>query len=291
MKIAIVILTYNVQGKGQAGASGPDALLRAGLVERLEASGHQVTSVRRAQLTEAEERQYGGWNRVGIAGRHLAGLVADASREGAFVLGLLADCNGVLGVIGGLQRGENLNRPRRVGLVYVDAHGDYNTPDTSPSGMLGGMPVAVAAGKDLPRLRMQSEIRVPLQPPDILLAGMRDLDELEHMALEQDGVEILRERDLIEKSPAFHDAMRYLAGREDVVYLHVDLDILDPVCAPAAGLPSPKGLTGVELGQALRTMLEYPKVGALSFVSYRADADHDGRTLREVFDAIAGALL
>jgi len=291
VKIALVILTYNVQGKGQAGGSGPDALLSAGLVERLKASGHEIACVRRVQLTEAEEEQYGGWNRVGIAGRYLAGLVADANREGAFVLGLLADCNGVLGVIGGLQRGEKPNRPRRVGLVYVDAHGDYNTPDRSPSGMLGGMPVAVAAGKDLARLRIQNEIHIPLQPPDILLAGMRDLDELERRALEQDGVEVLRERDLIEKSPALHDAMSYLAGREDVVYVHVDLDILDPSCAPAAGLPSPQGLTGVELGQALRSMLAYPKVGALSFVSYRADADRDGRTLREVLDAIAGALL
>jgi len=290
LKIAIVILTYSVLGKEQAGGSGPDALLRAGLVERLKDAGHEIAYVRRVQLQEAEERQYGGWNRVGIAGGQLASLVADARREGAFVLGLLADCNGVLGVLGGLQRGEREIRPRRVGLVWVDAHGDYNTPETSPSGMLGGMPVAVAAGKALPRLRNQNQLRVPLQSPDIVMAGLRDLDELERRSLEADGVEVLRERDLIEKSPELHDAMSYLAAREDVVYVHVDLDILDPGCAPAAGLPSPGGLTGVQLGQALRTMLAYPKVEALSLVSFRADADHDGRTLREVLDAIAGAL-
>jgi len=290
VKTAVVVLTHSVLGKGQGGGSGPEAILRAGLVERLLAAGHDITSVRRVQLTGAEDKQYGGWNRVGVAGAYLADIVADARREGAFVLGLLPDCNGVLGVLGGLQRGERPNRPRRVGLVYVDAHGDYNTPETSPSGMLGGMPVAVAAGKALPRLRKQNGIQVPLQSPDIVMAGLRDLDELERQAIEEDGVEVLREPDLVEKSSGLRAAMDYLSSREDVIYVHVDLDILDPKCAPAAGLPSPGGLTGAQLGQALNAMLEYPKAQALAVVSYRADADHDGRTLKEVLDSILGAL-
>ena len=290
MQMAIVTLPYNVQGRGQGGASGPGALLAAGLTQRIMAQGHSIAGIREVRLTGEEEKRYGGWNRVGLAGGHLADLVAQSSQEGSFVLALLADCNGVLGVLGGLQRGERPTWPKRVGLVWIDAHGDYNTPETSLSGMLGGMPVAVAAGKGLHRLRLRNGLKVPLQSPDIVMMGMRDLDDLERQALEEDEIEILREQDLIARSPRVSEAMERLSQREDIIYVHVDLDILDPRVAPAAGLPSPGGLTGRQLGQALKAMLAYPKVGALGVVSYRADADEDGRTLQEVLDAISGAM-
>ncbi len=289
MKISIVTLPYNTHGKGQGGASGPAALVACGLPGQLEAQGHAVEKVTTVQMSEQEECQYGGWNRVGLAGGYLADVVNEAKQEGSFVLGLLADCNGVLGVLGGLQQGYKPNWPKRVGLVWIDAHGDYNTPETSPSGMLGGMPVAVAAGKALHRLRLQNKLHVPLQSPDIVMVGMRDLDELERQALENDGLEILRETDLIEKTPQLIEAMERLSAREDIIYIHVDLDILDPSVAPAAGLPSPGGLTGKQLGDALKMMMAYPKVAALALVSYRADMDGDGQTGREVMDAILGA--
>ena len=159
MKIKIVTLPYNVQGKGRGGASGPGALLHTGLLESLAKQGHQVAEPTAIALTADEDSQYGGWNRVALANSHLCDAVSLIMQEEAsFVLGLLADCNGVLGVLGGMQKGDHPLRPRRVGLVYVDAHGDYNTPETSPSGMLGGMPVAVAAGKALHNFRVGSEI-------------------------------------------------------------------------------------------------------------------------------------
>lgn len=284
MQISVVTSPYNTQGKGQDGASGPAALIKAGLVGQLQAQGHVVDGVKIVHMSKEEEQQYGGWQRVGLAGGYLADLVNDAKQAGSFVLGLLADCNGVLGVLGGLQQGHKL-----VGLVYIDAHGDYNTPETSPSGMLGGMPVAVAVGKALQRLRLSNKLAVPLQSPDIVMVGMRDLDDLERQALENDGMEILREHDLIDISPKLQEAMGRLSEREDIIYVHVDLDILDPKVAPAAGLPSPGGLTGKQLGEALGKLLSYPKVGALALVSYRADADPDGQTKREVLGAILGA--
>jgi arginase len=285
MKIRIVTLPYNVQGKGVGGASGPAALLEGGLAGLLAEQGHEVLEPKSVEMTAAEEAEYGGWNRVGLAGGHLANLVCDARREEAFVLGLLADCNGVLGVLGGLQcsKGE---RSAQVGLVYVDAHGDYNTPETSPSGMLGGMPVAVAAGKCLHRLRIRNRLSSPIACRDIVMMGLRDLDALEREAVVEDGLEMLREDDLVSRSPAMREAMESLSGRVDLIYVHVDLDILDPSVAPAAGLPSPGGLTGEQLGAALKMLSEYPKVAALALVSYRADGDRDGGTMKEVMRAI-----
>lgn len=283
------------------------ALLKSGLVDRLRQQGHEVLEPQDVALTPEEESQYGGWNRVGLAGGHLAELVKRAHDEGAFVLGLLADCNGCLGVLGGLQQSLFRTAPAksgpswpelsavadstptklpRIGLVYVDAHGDYNTPDTSPSGMLGGMPVAVASGKCLSRLRLRNGLQEPIRYSDIVMAGMRDLDGPEREAIAEDGLTVLRERDLVERGKALSDAMDALSARVDTIYVHVDLDILDPGVAPAAGLPSPGGITGRELGLALKTMVAYPKVAALSLVSYRADQDGDGRTQSEVTEAL-----
>ena len=285
MKVQIVTLPYNVQGKGAGGASGPAALLNGGLAERIAQQGHEVPAPRVVQMSNDEEAQYGGWNRVGLAGAHLAATVRNARLEKAFVLGLLADCNGVLGVLGGLQTAGGDN-PSKIGLVYIDAHGDYNTPETSPSGMLGGMPVAVAAGKCLHRLRNQNRLHEPLAPQQIVMIGMRDLDVLEREAIVADNLAMLRESDLISCGSALHETMRELSERVDAVYVHVDLDILDPSVAPAAGLPSPGGLTGAQLGHALKQMLSYPKGAALALVSYSADRDTDGGTIREVEQAI-----
>lgn len=288
MKVQVIALPYNVQGKGTGGASGPAALIHAGLIDRIALQGHDARRPQVVQMSEDEEGQYGGWNRVGLAGGHLARMVREARRDDAFVLGLLADCNGVLGVLGGLQSAAG-EGPAKVGLVYVDAHGDYNTPETSPSGMLGGMPVAVAAGKCLHRLRKQNGLHEPLSSEQIVMMGMRDLDPPEREAMEEDGLTILRESDLISRGPALHEAMRSLGEKVDTVYVHVDLDILDPTVAPAAGLPSTGGLTGEQLGYALKAMLSYPKVTALALVSYSADRDTDGGTMKEVERAILTA--
>ncbi len=285
MDISIITLSYNAQGKGEGGASGPDALLRAGLAEQIEKQGHKVIEHMAVELTPQQFSQYGGWNRVAIANGNLSKLVADANSRGSFVLALLSDCNGLLGMLGGLQANKQ-DGPKRVGFMYIDAHGDYNTPDTSPSGMLGGMPVAVAAGKCLPRLGQRSGMTHPVPYSNIVLAGMRDLDDLEEKAILEDQIAVIRETDLREKSDAMRRAISTVRGNSDVMLVHVDLDILDPGVAPAAGLPSPGGLTGAELGRALSDILGGGQAAALSIASYRADMDGDGGTLAQVIEAI-----
>lgn len=91
MKIQAIALPYNVQGKGSGGASGPGALLRGGLLDRIAMQGHELAEPRTVQMSEAEEAEYGGWNRVGLAGGYLARMVGEARLSGAFVLGLHLD--------------------------------------------------------------------------------------------------------------------------------------------------------------------------------------------------------
>lgn len=290
MRVALITQPYNTQGKGRGGGAGPAALVAAGVPASITDLGHPLNGPHVVELTPSEEARYGDWLRVGAANARLAGAVAAAAVRDDFALVLAADCNSVLGVLGGLAHPDADAPPRRVGLVWIDAHADYNTPETSPSGMLGGMPVATACGKCLHRLRRESGLGVPLQSPDVLMLGLRDVDPPERVALAEDAITCLTAADLITGSPALTAAMRHLSQREDVIYVHVDLDILDPGLAPAAGLPAAGGISGAELGTGLAGLLAYPKVAALALVSYNPGRDADGGTLGEVRTAIISAM-
>src|SRR5262249_60288300 len=109
----------------------------------------------------------GEWNRLGLATGHLAEIVAAELKAGRFPIGLLANCSALMGMLGGLQHAGPTARPLRVGLVFIDAHGDFNTPETTLSGMLGGMPVAVSAGRGLTRLRLKWGLRPAVPVSDI----------------------------------------------------------------------------------------------------------------------------
>lgn len=154
--------------------------------------------------------------------------------------------------------------------------------------MLGGMPVAVACSKCLTRLRKQSGLRIPLQQPDLFMVGLRDVDEAEAHALDEDGIVTLGLQDMISGSSRLEWAMDNLGAREDLIYVHV-LDILDQDLAPAAGLSTPGGISGEKLGEGLHRLLAYPRVETLGFVSYKADRDETGETLAQVKKAILRA--
>lgn len=286
MRIRIITQPYNTRGKKIGGGAGPDALLASGLRSDIAGQGHIVADPCAVQLSPAAESRYGDWLRVGAANEALATAVAAAAGTGDFVLGLFADCNSVLGMLGGLTRTADPAWPRRVGLVWIDAHADYNTPETSPSGMLGGMPVACAAGKCLAGLRLQSGLRVPLQSPDILMVGLREVDPPEQQLLAEDQIVCLTAADFINSSPAMDYAMCQLSARSDLLYVHVDLDILDPALAPAAGLPAVGGISGCDLGRGLAGLMAYPKVAALALVSYNPERDTDLATREQILTAI-----
>jgi arginase len=124
----------------------------------------------------------------------------------------------------------------RIGIVWTDAHGDFNTPETSYSGILAGMPVAILAGLAGPLWREAAGLLAPIPTDRILLAGARELDEKEETLLQSTEVRLVRDAQLRDKS-TFNEAVRRLANRCQSLVLHVDLDILDPRFVPSA-LPS-----------------------------------------------------
>jgi arginase len=269
----------------------PDYLEHGGIQERLTRLGARLSPVRTVALTPAEARQYGEWHRLGLANGHLAGIVADNEMEGFLSVGLLANCSSLMGMLAGLQGSHPSGESRKVGLVFVDAHGDFNTPETTLSGMLGGMPVAVSAGLALHNLRLKSGLDPAIPAEHIVLAAVRDLDPLERELVEASDIEMVTTADIRERSANLHAQMRRLSELTDIIYVHIDMDVLDPSEVAGHPLTVPDGPTSTELAAALTDMFRYEKVAALGIASTPAgDNDPDGISREAAYRLIEGAL-
>ena len=269
----------------------PDYIHAAGLEALIEQwGGELVRPIRAIQLREDEEDEYGSWHRLGLANGHFADAVAASMSADLLMIGLEANCSSLLGMLGGLSRGAD-GQTRAVGLVFIDAHGDFNTPETTLSGMLGGMPVAVAAGHGLERFRMESGLETPIPMDHIVWGGVRDLDPLEADRFEEFQVRQVSVGDLVNRSDRLHAQMRALSERVDVIYIHIDMDVLEPDEVPGHGLRVPNGPSSEALGLALRDMFRYPKAVALGVASTPAGSnDPRGISRRAALNLIRGAM-
>ena len=270
--------------------SGPDVLEKSGLKSILETSGCTIVESKNAELSAEEMTQYGSWNRLGLASRHLADVVADQIQRGLFTIGLLPNCNGLMGILAGFQRSGPNTRPLRVGLIWMDAHGDINTPETTPSGLLAGMSVAIAAGLCLERLRKQCGLEVALPTRFITMVGVRDVDSLEQETLDKSNIEHITSDDIRELNPVITQQMNRLEKISDIIYVHVDIDVLDPKEIPGHGLPAEGGPSVLQLGAAFETMFRYPKVKGLGIAGYPLWRDPDRVTLKSVYALIEYAI-
>ena len=141
--------------------AGPDIMENNGLYDLLDELEVSVSETVTAQLTEEEEKEYGTIYRLGLASGHMSDIVSNIIKRDEFCLALISNCIGLMGVLGGVQKSGD-GQPHRVGLIYFDAHADINTPETTRSGLMGGMPVASATGMCFHRLRQQAGLVIPL---------------------------------------------------------------------------------------------------------------------------------
>ena len=288
-RVALVKMPYHGGRNVPELSGGPDYLEAGGLVPSLERRGTSLRAMQSVALNAEDERQYGEWNRMGLANGHLAEIVAANQSEAFLTVGLLANCTSVVGVLAGLQ-GEAPSK-RDVGLVFIDAHGDFNTPETTLSGMLGGMPVAMAAGLGLHNLRTTSGLEEPIPMEHIVMGALRDLDPLEAELIEEHRLARVSTDDFRQRSRKLHEEMERLSRETDVIYVHIDMDVLDPAEVPGHPLTVPDGPTSAELGAALADMFAYPKVAALGIASTPwGENDPDGVSRRAAYTLIDGAL-
>ena len=291
LRIAVVKQPYH-GGRNVAELSrNPDYLEEGGIRDLLAGEGYEVPPVEGAALTEEENREYGEWHRMGLANGHLADLVAGNERNGFLSVGLLGNCNALMGMLGGFQHADPSGRPLEVGLVWIDAHGDFNTPETTLSGMLGGMPVAVSAGLALQRLRTESHLDPPISTEHILMVAVRDTDPEEEALIQAHGLARISTVDVRDRSEALHREMRRLSELTDIIYVHVDMDVLDPREVQGHSLNVADGPTSQELAAALTEMFRYPKVAGLGIASTPAyDADPGELSRQAAYRLIEGAV-
>jgi arginase len=272
-------------------STNPDYIHAAGL-ERLigEWGGELIRPVQDIRLDAEQERQYGEWNRMALANANFADAVREGSRDDVITIGLEANCNNLLGMLAGLKYDSDGNA-RRVGLVFIDAHGDFNVPETTLSGMLGGMPVAIAAGHALHNIRRTTGLAEPLPMNNIVWGGVRDLDPLEADRFTEYEVQQFSVKDIRELSANLEQQMGKLADRVDVIYVHIDMDVLDPAEVPGHNLTVPDGPSSKDLAAALTFMFENPKTAALGIASTPSfNLDPDGVSRQAALNLIEGAI-
>lgn len=291
LKVALVKMPYVGERNTAEKSGGPDYVESGGLQKQIEGLGCKTKPISTVALTAEEQNAYGEWNRFALANGDLAKIVAEDRRDGYLPVGLLANCSAAWGMLAGLQHSGSSPRPLRVGMVYFDAHGDYNTPETTLSGMLGGMPVAIAAGLALTRMRQKAGLDPALPQRYIVEGGVRDTDPLEQELLDSSDIEQLSVQDIRTRSEKLHRAMQRLSEITDVIYIHVDMDVLDPAEVPGHHLKVKDGPTSVELAAAIAEMFKYEKATAFGVASTPyGDEDKTGVSLQAAHNLILGAI-
>ena len=272
-------------------STNPDYIHAAGL-ERLigEWGGKLIRPIQDIRLNAEQERQYGAWNRMALANANFADVVREGLQDDLITIGLEANCNDLLGMLSGLKYDSDGNA-RRVGLVFIDAHGDFNVPETTLSGMLGGMPVAIAAGHALHNIRKTTGLAEPLPMSHIVWGGVRDLDPLEADRFTAYEVQQFSVQDVRELSANLEKQMDDLADRVDAIYVHIDMDVLDPAEVPGHNLTVPDGPSSKDLAAAMTLMFENPKTVALGIASTPSfNLDPDGVSRQAALNLIEGAI-
>lgn len=274
-------------------SEGPKYMADGGLLPMLEKLGCSVRPIDVAALTKAEQAEYGAWNLAALQNSHIGSLVAKNREGGGLVVGLLTNCVDLLGMLAGLQHLQPAGlKPLRVGLIYFDAHADFNTPETTLSGMLGGMDVAIAAGMCLTRLRLKSGLDPALPTKYIVFGGLRDVDPLEQELLDRSDCEFLTVPDIRAHGDALERQVNRLAGLVDVIYVHVDMDVLDPSEVSGHPLTAPEGPSSAELAACIRAIFTHPKAAALGIASIPfGGRDKEGLSLRAAYRLIEASVL
>lgn len=279
-------------GQGRRGVDmGPSAIRYAGLDERLTSLGYDVhdlgnveAAIQEATALEDEHARF--LPEILRTCARIAGLVAEATRAGRIPLVLGGDHSVALGTLGGLA---SVHGPG--GVIWIDAHPDVNTPETSPSGNVHGMALAAALGLAGDAFASEAWPLPAVAPGRAALVGVRQLDDGERRLLRDAGVRVytMSEIDRIGIERAVRESIDRVAG-PGFVHVSLDLDALDPEVAPGVGTPVRGGLTYREAHLALELVAESGLAGSLEVVEVNPILDRENTTALTAVELVASAL-
>ncbi len=267
IEIGIVLQPYTAR-TGEDEISFAPELLYSEVTPLLKELHIEIADKISIDLTDNEKEQYGVWHRLALADGHLGKAASELAGKNDFILGLLGNCNSSIGMLSGLQHAGGRMNLQKVGLIWIDAHGDFNTPETSLSGWLGGMPVAVASGQCLHLIREKAGLNPAIETGNIVMMGLRDVDPLEQVLIDESDITAISTDDLINHDAVFQSALEQLSNRVDVIYLHIDLDILDASEIPGSFFEVEKGPLAAQLYDPVKMIVSNPKVRAMGIASF-----------------------
>jgi arginase len=260
-------------GAGRRGVDmGPSAIRIAGLESRLEALGHRVTDNGDIDVMIPETLEVGAGSlrykpAILAACEALRQVVESIHQSGATPLVLGGDHSIAIGSVAASSN-HFARESKALGLIWFDAHGDCNTPATTPSGNIHGMSLAVSLGLGDSDLVALGGRAPKVQAKHAVLIGVRDLDPGERRTLQESGVTIFTIRDVDERGmrDVVGEAIRVAATNTAGIHLSFDLDVLDPEDAPGIGTPVPGGVTYREAHLAMELLNESGAIVSADFV-------------------------
>jgi arginase len=292
-KISLVGVPMDL-GQSRRGVDmGPSAIRYAGVMERLEALDLEIEDLGDIPIPQPERRQTNvnfklkNLEEVAQANEALAKTVDEVVQKGNFPLILGGDHSIAIGTLAGLAKHQS-----KLGVIWYDAHGDLNTPETSPSGNIHGMPLAVSLGLGHEKLTNIGGFQPKIKPENIVLIGARSLDEGERELIKRLGIKVytMHEIDRLGMSKVMSETIEYLKERTDYVHLSLDLDGLDPQDAPGVGTPVIGGLTYRESHLAMEMLAESNIITSMEVVEVNPILDERNKTA-SIAVSLMGSLL
>ena len=270
---------------------GPSAIRYAGLDERLQSLGFECDDLGNVGAATPEATESGDpharfLSQIKETCAGIAKKVSAAVNDGHLPIVLGGDHSIALGTLGGLASSHGAG-----GALWFDAHGDLNTPETSPSGNIHGMPLAAALGLANDVFASDAWPLPALKPEHVVLVGVRSLDEGERELVRRLGVSVYTMSDLDRRGvePVVREALERVA---DAAFVHVslDMDVVDPDIAPGVGTPVRGGLSYREAHLALELVAESGLLGSLDVVEVNPILDRENVTAALAVELVASAL-
>jgi len=261
-KIRIIGVPMDLGASRRGVDMGPSALRVAGLQTRLKQLGRQVEDIGNIAVRQPEEQHYGEKNakyleEIAATCKDVAEIVRKALDEDMIPLVLGGDHSIAVGTAAGVA-GHFRKQSKRAGLIWLDAHGDTNTPESSPSGNVHGMPLAAIMGYGPPELVDLAGVKPMIEPRNVVLVGVRDLDSKERKLIKESGAHIFTMRDIDERGmrEVMAEALRFAGDETAGVAVSLDMDFVDPIDAPGVGTPVRGGVTYREAHLALEMIAD-----------------------------------
>jgi arginase len=277
MDIRLITVPYDSGIRGWRMGAGPDRLLFAGAPDRLREAGHDVV-LERIELPPAAP--YPEIRAAFDLAARLSERVAGAGTAGALPIILAGNCATAMGTLAGLADAEPA-------VLWLDAHADFNTPETTRTGMLDGMALAIATGRCWSALATAIPGFRPVPDARVCLVGTRDVDGAEADLLRASAATVLAPADVPARLSATLDTLRRETG---TVYLHMDLDVLDPGEGTANAFAAPDGLRLAQVLEVIAAARARFRLGAVALTAYDPAYDADGRisaAALAIIDAVA----